>query len=124
MQQRMVRKVQDNYHYANAIFKYARQYAVNVGDLRSFIFSDDKHKISVGEPGFPLSALPRRRRVLVGLNQTYQVGDHDFSTVSLIPTVILLNDIPEKVDGSWYRGNTLKLAFPFSPLIFPCPPLL
>ena len=80
MQQRMVPKAHDDDHYENAIFKYARQYAVNVRDLCSFISTDDKHKISVGEPDFPLSALPRGRRVLVGLNQTYQVGDHDFST--------------------------------------------
>ena len=107
MQQRMVRKAHDDDHYANAIFKYTREYAVNVPDHCSFICTDDKHKISVGEPGFPLSTLPRRRRVLVGLNKTYQVGDHDFSTVSLISTVILLNDIPEEVDGSWYRGKSM-----------------
>ena len=35
------------------------------------------------------------------------MGDHDFSTVFLILTVILLNDIPEEVDGSWYRGNLM-----------------
>ena len=107
MQQQMVRKVPNDDHYANAIFKHPRQYAVNVRDLRSFICTDNKHKISIGEPGFPLSALPCGRRVLVGLNQTYQVGDHDFSTFSLIPTVILLNDIPEEVDGSWYRGKLM-----------------
>ena len=102
----MVRKAHYD-HYANVIFKYARQYAVNVQDLCSFICTDDKHKISVGEPGFPLSVLPHGRRVLVGLNEKYQVGDHDFSTVSLIPTVILLNDIPEEVDGSWYHGKPM-----------------
>lgn len=105
MQQRMIRKSHDDDHYANAIYKYAREYTVQIRDLASFICTDDKHKISVGEPNFPLSALPRGRRVLVSTNEAFQVGDHDFSVISLIPTVILLNEIPDKVGGSWYRGS-------------------
>ena len=48
-------------------------------------------------------ALPRGRRVLVGNNESFQEDNHYFSTISLIPTVILVNDIPERVDESWYR---------------------
>ena len=50
-------------------------------------------------------ALPRGRRVLVGNNESFQEDNHYFSTISLIPTVILVNDIPERVDESWYRGK-------------------
>ena len=57
------------------------------------------------EPNFSLAALPRGRRVLVDNNESFQVGDHDFSTISLISTVILVNDMPESVDKSWYRGK-------------------
>ena len=87
------------------IFKYAREYAVRIRDICSFVCTDDKHKISMSEPNFPLEALPRGRRVLVANNESFQVGDHDFSTTSFIPTVILVNDIPERVDKSWYRGK-------------------
>ena len=66
---------------------------------------DDKHKISVGEPGIPKASVPLGCRVLVGRNEVFQVADHDFSKLSLIPTTILVNEIPESVDGSWYRGN-------------------
>ena len=52
---------------------------------------------------FPFAALPRGRRVLVGNSESFQVRDHDFSTIFLIPTVILVNDTPERVDESWYR---------------------
>ena len=98
----MVRKSHRNNPYANAIYKYTQQYAIDITYLASFICTDDKHKILLGQPGFPLSALPCGRRVLVGKNQVYQVGDHNFSKISLKTTVLLLNTIPETVDGSWY----------------------
>ena len=94
----MVRESHDDDHYANAIYKYAWQYAIDIRELAYFICTD--------EPGFPLSVLPRVRRVLVGKNEVYQVGDHDFSTI-LIATVILLNTIPETVDGSLYQGKPM-----------------
>ena len=59
----------------------------------------------MGEPGCPMAALPRGRRVLVGNNQIFQVADHDFSNLSLIPTVILVNEIGESVDNSWNCGQ-------------------
>ena len=105
MQQRMVRKTHDDEHYAAAIYKYSREYAVSIRDLTSLVCTDDKHKVSMGEPGVPVAALPRGRRVLVGNNQIFQVADHDFSNMSLIPTVILVNEIGESVDNSWYRGQ-------------------
>ena len=43
--------------------------------------------------------------MLVARNEAFQVGDHDFSTISLIPTVILINDIPKSIEKSWYRGK-------------------
>ena len=105
LQQRMIRKAHDDDHYANAIFKYACEYALSIRSICSFVCTDDKHKISMGEPNFPLAALPGGRLVLVANNKSFQVGNHDFSTISLIPTVILVNDIPERVDKSWCPGK-------------------
>lgn len=31
--------------------------------------------------------------------------DHDFTRFSLIPSVTLLIDVPDKIDGSWYEGE-------------------
>ena len=70
-------------HYANTIFKCARKYAV----ICSFVCTDDKHKISVDEPNFSLASLPCGRQVLVANNESLQVGDHDLSTISLLPTL-------------------------------------
>ena len=63
---------------------------------------DDKHKIKVGEPGYPVSSVEQDREVIVSSNQTFVVGDHDFCKFSLIPNVI---DIPFSINGTWYSGN-------------------
>ena len=42
---------------------------------------------------------------MIATNESYQVGDHDFMKINVIPTVILLNNIPEKVEDSWFRGK-------------------
>ena len=34
-----------------------------------------------------------------------QAANHDFASITLTPTVTLLHDFPEKIDGSWYRGQ-------------------
>ena len=44
-----------------------------------FFSLDDKHRVKVGEPGFPVAAAEHGRRVLVGRDSAFQVGDHDFT---------------------------------------------
>ena len=44
-------------------------------------------------------------KVLSGRNEVFRVADHDFAKLSLIPTTILINEVPSTVDGSWYRGT-------------------
>ena len=78
---------------------------VQLRDISNFICTDDKYKVPVREPGYPLSAPPRGRRVLLATNESYQVSDYDFTKINMIPTVILLNNIPEKVKDSWFRGK-------------------
>ena len=66
---------------------------------------DDKHTMKVGEPGFPVPAIERGKPVLVANGTKFQVGDDDFTKFPIIPSVILKVDIPEAVEGSWYRGK-------------------
>ena len=66
---------------------------------------DDKHRMKVGEPGFPVAAAERGRRVLVKVGTSFEVADHDFTKFSLIPSVILQNEVPDDVTGSWCRGK-------------------
>ncbi len=67
---------------------------------------DDKHRVKVGEPGLPVVSVERGKKVLVALNQSFEVCDHDFTRFSLI-RVTLLIDIPTSIDQSWYNGQVL-----------------
>ena len=74
--------------------------------------------ISIGQrwgnhAGYPVAAAERGRRVIVARGTSFQVGDHDLTKFSVIPSVVLNVDIPDDVANSWYRGNvtiTLKDA--------------
>ena len=39
------------------------------------------------------------------LNEPFEVGDHDFTKFSMIPSVTLSIDIPADVSESWYTGD-------------------
>ena len=82
-----------------------RDYAVKYRNLSLFVCIDDKHTIKVGEPGFPLAAAERGREVVVSTSDTFVVGDHDFSKFKITPSVTLLVDIPDTIEGSFYTGQ-------------------
>ncbi len=108
VQKRQFRKNHGDEHYAAAQYRYMREYAVklNLSDHYCAMISiDDKHRLKVGEPGFPVAAAERGRRVIVSSGTTFEVGDHDFTKFSIIPSVVLLIDIPERIEDSWYRGQ-------------------
>ena len=69
-----------------------------------FVCMDDKHRLKVGEPNYPVAAVERRETMLVGRNLILEVADHDSTRFSLIPSVSLVVDIPDEVSGSWYIG--------------------
>ena len=50
-------------------------------------------------------AAERGRRVLVRVGTTFEVGDHEFTKFSIIPSVVLVADIPDTIQESWYRGQ-------------------
>ena len=69
-------------HYCAAIFKYLKEFAIAFHDL---VCLDDRHNIKVGEPGFPMAAIDCGKQVFVGINTSFQVGDHDFTKAKLTP---------------------------------------
>ena len=105
IQQRQFRKQHPDQYYAAALFRYQREFALKFRDYSGFICLDDKHRIKIGEPGFPVAAAERGRRVLVSMEKSFQVGDHDFTKFSVIPSVILVLDIPHTISDSWYDGK-------------------
>ena len=61
-----------------------------------------------GEPGYPVAAVERGKKVIVASNQDFLVADHDSTRFSLVPCVTL---IPDEISESWYEGQvrvTLK----------------
>ena len=72
-----------------------------------FISLDDKYRIKVGEPGFPVAAAEHGRRVLVSCDTSFEVGDHDFTCISIVLSVCFIIDILESVESSWYTGKVL-----------------
>ena len=121
IQKRQFRKSHPDAHYCAALFRYMRDYAIKYRDISVFVCLDDKHRIKIGEPGFPVAAAERGRQVIVSSQDTFAVGDHDFCKFSFIPSVTLLVDIPEDIESSWYSGQVFvgikDAAFePSSPL--------
>ena len=105
VQARQFRKNHEDAHYAAAIFRYQRELAVKFRQLSVFMCMDDKHRVKVGEPNYPVAAAERGRRVLVRKNETFAVADHDFTKFSLIPSIQLSVDIPDDITESWYCGK-------------------
>ena len=81
------------------------EYAILFRRFSAFACLDDKHKVKVGEPGFPVAAAECGRQVLVHSSTSFEVGDHDFTRVSIIPSVSFVVDIPDDIGGSWYTGQ-------------------
>ena len=105
VQKHQFRKSHPDSHYCAASFRYMRDYAVKYRNLFLFVCIDDKHTIKVGEPHFPLAAAERGREVVVSTSDTFVVGDHNFSKFKITPSVTLLVDIPDTIEGSFYTGQ-------------------
>ena len=114
IQRRQWRQQHDDAHYAAAIFRYEREFALKFRDHCVIVCLDDKHRIKVGDPGSPLTAVERGRRALIKKDLTFDVSDHDFSKFSVIPSVSLLVDTRMEISDSCYSGvvnvNSLRLA--------------
>ena len=111
IQQWQWRKEYEDVHYAACSFRYMCEYALLLRSSAIFACLDDKHKVKVGEPtcNCPVAAAKRGRQVLVHSSTSFFVGDHDFTRMSIIPSVSLLVDIPEELVRSWYTGEVQVL---------------
>ena len=93
VQARQFRKFHTDTHYASALYRYLRCFAVKYRSYSIFASLDDKHHCKVGEPNHPV-AVERGKAVLVSPDKVLAVADHDFTRFSLIPSVALVVDIP------------------------------
>ena len=107
VQKRQLRKYHEDAHYASALFRYEKEMAIMYRSHATFLSLDDKHKVPVGEPGYPVASVDRGKRVLVGIDRAFEVGDHDFTSCSLTPSVALVIDTPNSIEGSFYHRKVL-----------------
>ena len=105
VQARQFRKFHPDAHYASALYRYLRSFAVKYSSFCTFASMDDKHHCKVGEPNHPVAAVERGKAVLVSLDKAFTVSDHDFTRFSLIPSVALLVDVPSSPVESFHRGQ-------------------
>ena len=87
VQARQFRKNHPDAHHAAALFRYQREHSILLRDQSVFASLDDKHQIKVGEPGFPVAAAECGRRVLVSHDTTFEVRDHAFTCMSIVPSL-------------------------------------
>ena len=104
VQKRSISKARDDDHYCAAIYRYLREFSIRFQDNCAMVSTDDKNKIKVGKPNYPISAVTQGKQVLVAHGQSLQASDHDFSKISLVPTVVLIHEIPNSIHESFYRG--------------------
>ncbi len=105
VQSRQFRMNHPDTHYAAALFRYMREFAVQYRQYVSFACQDDKHHVKVGEPGNPVAAVDRGKRVITAQGVKFAVSDHDFTKWSVVPSVTMLLNVPDTVVGSFYRGQ-------------------
>lgn len=72
IQQRQFRNDHKDGHYAAALFRYEREYAIKCHDYCELLCIDDKHRAKIGEPGCPVAAAERGRRVIVSRDTTFK----------------------------------------------------
>ncbi|GBC01659.1 hypothetical protein RclHR1_04280016 [Rhizophagus clarus] len=92
-------------HYASAIFRYLKELAIKFKDHTWLVFLDDKHRCKIEELGHPVAAIERGKQVVVTTHETFAISDYDFTKCSLIPSVTMLCNIPDNIEGSFYRGQ-------------------
>ena len=78
------------------MYKFLKQRAVKNWNSVAFFSADVKCKVSVDKPGFPVAAIAWGKKVVVSVNETFKVGDHNFSKLSFIPDVYLLHEEPDQ----------------------------
>ena len=64
VQARQFWKSHPDEHYAAVLFRYMREFAVKFKTVTEMVGLDDKHRMKVGEPGYPVAGVERRTRVI------------------------------------------------------------
>ena len=91
-------------HYCAALLRYLKEKAAETREESVLLFSDDKAKVPIGDPGSAVSTGVRGKKTLTSVNTTLRALDHDMNTASLTPSVTLKCEIPEDASNLFVRG--------------------
>ena len=105
IQARQFREWHVDCHYASAVIHYVKEFAIKYKQYVDFVAMDDKHTCKVGEPDFPVAAVERGKEVIVARSQSFQVANHDFTKLSVTPSVTMLINIPDDIEGTFYDSQ-------------------
>ena len=93
-------------HYGAALQKYLKCLACKLRSHATLISADDKCHIPIGEPGVPIATIYRCRKSIGHGEIINMASDHDTSAkTKLTPSVVLVIDIPDNIDESFYCGQ-------------------
>uniref|UniRef100_U9UBY5 Uncharacterized protein n=1 Tax=Rhizophagus irregularis (strain DAOM 181602 / DAOM 197198 / MUCL 43194) TaxID=747089 RepID=U9UBY5_RHIID len=101
VQSRLLRKSSEDEHYCHTIFKYECEFNIKYQDYACFISADDKHKVPIGED-VPVSTGVRNKKTLAPAEGEITAADHDFTKLSLTPSITLFINIPNDISESFY----------------------
>ncbi|CAB4373277.1 unnamed protein product [Rhizophagus irregularis] len=96
VQSRLLRKSHPDSHYCAALFRYTRLFAIKFCKFACFISADDKHKVPVGETVETLIGV-HNKATLASLGTELTSCDHDFTKLSVTPSISLFCEIPKDI---------------------------
>ncbi len=100
-------------HYTLALFYYKKEFAVKFSKITNLIFLDDKYRYKVGESEFPVATIDRRKKIIISKDITFAVANHDFTKIEIIPSVIMIYNIPDLINSDFYTEKVhIKLKDP------------
>ena len=109
VQSRTIRQSHEDCHFTRALWQYIRQWCHPLAKSgHAMVVSvDDKCGVKLGEPGMPIGALQRRKKKSICATAGgagILAADHDYSSVTLTPSVTLFIKPPEDRLGSYAQG--------------------
>ncbi|CAI2199404.1 4485_t:CDS:1, partial [Funneliformis geosporum] len=63
-----------------------------------------KYCCKVEEPGFPVAAVKRGKKVIVSRDITFKIVDHNYTKIGIISSVAIIYNIPKLINGNFYAG--------------------
>ena len=92
--------------YAYVYYTYLKDFAIKYKDHTMLAFLDDKATIPVGKPSQAVSTNVRAHDRSLRTNDVTIIAlDHDWKVCRLIPSVVLICDIPDSIRDSFLTGT-------------------